>query len=64
MFAILYAILCQLVLPTDGLLAVPFQSVEGASETRKQAWRDWSERTSRETFPQRLLGSHYFRSLG
>ena len=29
------------------LLAVPFQSVEGASESRKQARRDWSERTSR-----------------
>ena len=29
------------------LLAVPFQSVERASESRKQARRDWSERTSR-----------------
>ena len=32
------------------LLAVPFQSVEGASESRKQARRDWSERTSGITF--------------
>ena len=29
------------------LLAVLFQSVERASETRKQVRRDWSERTSR-----------------
>ena len=29
------------------LLAVPFQSVKGASESRKQARGDWSERTSR-----------------
>ena len=29
------------------LLAIPFQSVERASESRKQAWRDWRERTSR-----------------
>ena len=32
------------------LLAVPFQSVERASESRKQARRDWRERTSRGEF--------------
>ena len=32
---------------TDRLLAVPFQSVERASKSRKQAQEDWSKRTSR-----------------
>ena len=51
------------------LLAVPFWSVKGASESRVYIRPDWSERMSQvetggEASSPAPLGSHYFRSLG